>query len=82
MNDVCEYLSAVQHLPPPHTQPQEHDAQVHRARICKPLNEPRNRFPACWNRLMSHLRVYKFGLASVSPVRLISFKLVRIFTSF
>jgi hypothetical protein len=34
MNDVCEYRSAVQHLPPPHTQSQEHDAQVHRDQIC------------------------------------------------
>ncbi len=35
-----------------------------RARICKPFKEPRNRFPASWNRFLGFLNVYKFGMAS------------------
>ncbi len=36
------------------------------ARICKPLKEPRNRFPARWNWFLGSLNVYKVGLREAS----------------
>ncbi len=40
-------------------------AFVHRARICKPVKEPGNQFPAWRNRFLGSLNVYKFGLCTV-----------------
>jgi hypothetical protein len=36
-----------------------------RARICKPLKEPRNRFLAWRNRFLGVLNVYKYGLSTI-----------------
>ncbi len=36
------------------------------AQICKPLKEPRNRFPARWNRFLGSLNAYKVGLREAS----------------